>query len=146
MRAMWLVPQHSLAGLAEAFNAIGQIEFYYSQFPKNLASIAVALFTLGMGFGNLVGALIVQIVGDCSTKGGRVSWLDNDLNRGRYDYYYWLLTLVGFFNFLYYCLCSWAYGSCEERNIWDDEEGVEKGREMDQDLPRSKESPIVLAA
>ncbi|KAF8400824.1 hypothetical protein HHK36_014126 [Tetracentron sinense] len=35
MSAMWLVPQYCLFGLAEAFNAIGQIDFYYSQFPKS---------------------------------------------------------------------------------------------------------------
>lgn len=30
MSAMWLVPQHCLDGKAEAFHAIGQIEFHYS--------------------------------------------------------------------------------------------------------------------
>ncbi|KAK6123266.1 hypothetical protein DH2020_042994 [Rehmannia glutinosa] len=40
MSAMWLVPQLALGGLAEAFNAIGQIEFYYKQFPENMRSIA----------------------------------------------------------------------------------------------------------
>ncbi|KAK6774430.1 hypothetical protein RDI58_029669 [Solanum bulbocastanum] len=71
MSAMWLVPQHCLTGLAEAFNAIGQIEFYYSQFPKSMASIGVALFSLGMGFGNLVGSLIVEIVDHVSSRGGK---------------------------------------------------------------------------
>ncbi|KAA8534948.1 hypothetical protein F0562_029951 [Nyssa sinensis] len=63
MTAMWLVPQHCLTGLAEAFNAIGQIEFYYSQFPKSMSSIAVALFPLGMAVGNLLGSLIVSQCG-----------------------------------------------------------------------------------
>ncbi|KAH0707827.1 hypothetical protein KY289_012903 [Solanum tuberosum] len=71
MSAMWLVPQHCLTGLAEAFNAIGQIEFYYSQFPKSMASIGVALFSLGMGFGNLVGSLIVEIVDHVTSRGGK---------------------------------------------------------------------------
>nr|POF06369.1 protein nrt1/ ptr family 1.2 [Quercus suber] len=34
MSALWLVPQYCLIGLAEAFNAIGQIEFYYAELPK----------------------------------------------------------------------------------------------------------------
>ncbi|KAI6679505.1 hypothetical protein NL676_033386 [Syzygium grande] len=53
MSAMWIVPQHCLTGLAEAFNAIGQIEFYFSQFPRSMASIAVALLTPGNGSGQL---------------------------------------------------------------------------------------------
>lgn len=61
MSAWWLVPQHCLTGLAEAFNAIGQIEFYYSQFPKSMSSIAVALLSLGFGMGSLVGSLIVTV-------------------------------------------------------------------------------------
>lgn len=39
MSAFWLVPQHCLVGLGEALNAIGQIEFYYSQFPKDRKSV-----------------------------------------------------------------------------------------------------------
>ena len=140
------MPQYSLTGLAEAFNAIGQIEFYYSQFPKSMASIAVALFTLGMGFGNLVGSLILKIVDD-RTKHSKVTWLPDNPNQGRYDHYYWLLTLLGFVNLLYYFLCSWAYGSCEERGLWDEEkrqEPTEKVRK-EEDLSKSKES-IVFAA
>ncbi|KAK7839719.1 protein nrt1/ ptr family 1.2 [Quercus suber] len=61
MSAMWLIPQYCLFGLAEAFNAIGQIEFYFSQFPRNMSSIAMALFTLGMAVANLVGSFLVKI-------------------------------------------------------------------------------------
>ncbi|XP_030485464.2 protein NRT1/ PTR FAMILY 1.1 [Cannabis sativa] len=134
--AMWLVPQYSLVGLAEAFNAIGQIEFYYSQFPKSMSSIAVSLFTLGMCYGNLLGALIVKIVESCTENfnGEGVSWLPDNLNKGRLDQYYWLLTLFGFVNLLYYILCSWAYGPCENRQIWEEEE------EEQEYVSKSKES------
>lgn len=43
MSAMWLVPQFALLGAAEAFSSSGQIEYYYTQFSKSMASIAVAL-------------------------------------------------------------------------------------------------------
>ncbi|XP_073262479.1 protein NRT1/ PTR FAMILY 1.1-like [Populus alba] len=43
MSVVWLLPPIILLGLAEAFNSIGQIEFYYSQFPKSMSTIAVAL-------------------------------------------------------------------------------------------------------
>ncbi|KAF4389986.1 hypothetical protein F8388_002928 [Cannabis sativa] len=127
---MWLVPQYSLVGLAEAFNAIGQIEFYYSQFPKSMSSIAVSLFTLGMCYGNLLGALIVKIVESCTENfnGEGVSWLPDNLNKGRLDQYYWLLTLFGFVNLF------WAYGPCENRQIWEEEE------EEQEYVSKSKES------
>lgn len=146
MSAMWLVPQHCLAGLAEAFNAIGQIEFYYSQFPKSMASIGVALFALGMAVGNLVGSLIVGVVDDFSKKGGNNSWVSTNLNKGHYDYYYWVLAILSVANFFYFILCSWAYG-CEKQKIWDEglkEEEIAKENESPmRDIAISKGSPII---
>lgn len=122
MSAMWLVPQYCLVGLAEALNVIGQIEFFYSQFPKTMSSIAVAFFALGFGTGNLVASIIVKVVKIGTQRGGEVSWLSSNINQGHYDYYYWLLTILGLVNFLYFLLCSWAYGSVEDIKNWDEEE------------------------
>lgn len=113
MTAMWLVPQYCLTGLAEAFNIIGQIEFYYSQFPKSMSSIATALFGLSMAFGNLLVGFIVKIVDGLTKKGGNESWVSSNLNQGHYDYYYWILTVLSALNFLYFLVCCWAYGPCE---------------------------------
>ncbi|XP_026447751.1 protein NRT1/ PTR FAMILY 1.1-like isoform X2 [Papaver somniferum] len=118
MSAFWLVPQHCLIGVSEAFNFIAQIKFYYTQFPKNMASIAVALFSVGVAVGNLVGTLIVKVVDKASKGSGNQSWLSSNLNQGHYDYYYWVLAVLSFVNFLYFLVCSWAYGS--ENN----EEGI----------------------
>ncbi|KAL0374371.1 UNVERIFIED_CONTAM: protein NRT1/ PTR FAMILY 1.2 [Sesamum radiatum] len=121
MSAMWLIPQHSLIGLAEAFNAIGQIELYYSQFPKSMGSIAVALFALGMAIANLVGSIIVNITDVVSKRGGRESWVSSNLNRGHYDYYYWILTILSVGNLVYFIFCSRAYKGCEEERVWDED-------------------------
>ncbi|XP_052115740.1 protein NRT1/ PTR FAMILY 1.2-like [Arachis duranensis] len=122
MSAMWLVPQYCLTGLAEALNAIGQIEFYYSQFPKTMSSIAVALFYLGLGMGNLVASIIVKVVNVGTRRSNGVSWLSTNLNRGHYDYYYALLSILSFINVLYFLLCSWIYGNTQDINNWDDEQ------------------------
>ncbi|CAN0901540.1 Protein NRT1/ PTR FAMILY 1.1 [Linum grandiflorum] len=118
MSANWLIFQYGLSGLGEAFNMIGQIEFYYSQFPRNMRSIAMALVSLGLGMGNLVGSLIVTVVNNVSSRGGKISWVGNNLNKGHYDYYYWLLSALSVANFFYYLVCSWAYGN-DDRKIWD---------------------------
>ncbi|PSS01199.1 Protein NRT1/ PTR FAMILY 1.2 like [Actinidia chinensis var. chinensis] len=69
LSAMWLVPQYTLLGLAEAFNPPVQIEFCYSQFPKSMSSIPMALFELAMAMSSLVGSLLVNIVDGAATKG-----------------------------------------------------------------------------
>nr|XP_043619273.1 protein NRT1/ PTR FAMILY 1.2-like [Erigeron canadensis] len=134
MTAFWLVPQYSLLGLAEAFNAIGQIEFYYSQFPKSMASIGVALFALGSAIGNLIGSLIVGVVNKYSKKGERVSWVANNLNEGHYDYYYWILAILSLVNFFYFLVCSWAYGPLDEQKHLNDVEENEENEVHDEQI------------
>lgn len=124
MSGSWLIPQYIIIGLAEAFNGIGQIEFYYSQFPKSMSSIGVALFSLGGGVGNLVAGLIVSIVSNFSKIGGKAdSWVSDNINKGHYDYYYFLLAGLSAVNLLYFWLCSRLYGPSEDAyKVWDDEE------------------------
>ncbi|GJM93055.1 hypothetical protein PR202_ga09576 [Eleusine coracana subsp. coracana] len=110
MSAMRLLPQHCLTGLAEALNLIGQIEFYYAEFPKSMSSIGVSLLALGLGFGGVMGSAIVGIIGAATGRDGRDGWLVNNLNRGHYDYYYLVLTVLCAANVVYFLLCGWAYG------------------------------------
>ncbi|KAF9614585.1 hypothetical protein IFM89_019368 [Coptis chinensis] len=113
MSALWLIPQHCVTGLADSFNIIGQTEFYYSQFPKSMSSIATALFGLGLAFGSLIVGVMVNIVDNITKRGGKESWVSSNLNKGHYDYYYWLLTVMSAVNFLYFLVCCWASGPCE---------------------------------
>ncbi|XP_068651967.1 protein NRT1/ PTR FAMILY 1.2-like isoform X2 [Aristolochia californica] len=140
MSALWLVPQHCILGLAEAFNIIGQIEFYYSELPKRMASVGMALFALGMGVGNLVATVILGAVDETSKKGGKESWIANNINKGHYNYYYWALTILGGVNVLYFCICSWAYGPSKEEEF-----GVMgKEEEMDDEMKNSENASILL--
>ncbi|KAF9613531.1 hypothetical protein IFM89_008448 [Coptis chinensis] len=113
MSAMWLIPQFALTGLAEGFNAVGQIEFYFSQLPKSMSSLAMAIFTLGTAFAGLLGSLIITIVNNVTKNGENVSWLSTNLNKGHYDYYYGLLTFLSLLNFVYFLVCCRVYGPCE---------------------------------
>ncbi|VAH64185.1 unnamed protein product [Triticum turgidum subsp. durum] len=99
-----------LIGLADALNLIGQIEFYYSEFPKTMSSIGVSLLALGIGFGAVLGSAIVGIMNSATGGDGRDSWLSSNLNRGRYDYYYLVLAALSVANLVYFIWCSWAYG------------------------------------
>ncbi|KAF2301193.1 hypothetical protein GH714_020753 [Hevea brasiliensis] len=134
MSALWLVPQFCLNGLAEAFNAIGQTEFYYSEFPKNLSSIAGALFGLGMAVANLLATVILSAVDHLTSKGGKDGWVPNNINKGHYDNYYWLLAIMSSINLLYFLFCSWAYGPCKEQvtKVRDEGNGFNK---EEQEMP-----------
>ncbi|XP_015083712.1 protein NRT1/ PTR FAMILY 1.2-like isoform X2 [Solanum pennellii] len=110
MSAMWFVPQYVLLGLADAFNAIGLVEFLYSELPKSMSSFVVAIFTLGMSVSGFFGSLLVNVVDNVTSYGGGVSWLSSNINNGHLDYYYWLLAFLNVVNFLYFfliiCRCN----------------------------------------
>lgn len=110
MSAFWLVPQYCLSGLAEGFNAVGQNEFYFSEFPRSMSSIASNLIGVGMGAGNLLASIIMNAVNDFTGRGGNESWVSSDINKGHFDYYFWFLACLSFVNVIYFAVCSRAYG------------------------------------
>ncbi|CAN4088966.1 unnamed protein product [Withania somnifera] len=117
MSAMWLIVPNSLNGIAEAFSAIGSTEFYYSELPKSMSSLASALFGLGMAVANLLASAILSAV-DKYTKGeGKDSWVSSNINKGHYEYYYWLLAVLTALNLLYFVACCWAYGPSSDIDI-----------------------------
>ncbi|KAK6153372.1 hypothetical protein DH2020_013011 [Rehmannia glutinosa] len=87
MSAMWLVPQLALGGLAEAFNAIGQLEFYYKQFPENMRSIAGAFFFCGSAVSSYVYSFLISVVHRTTEGASGGNWLPEDLNEGRWYRY-----------------------------------------------------------
>ncbi|KAL5698477.1 hypothetical protein ACHQM5_029509 [Ranunculus cassubicifolius] len=122
MSAFWLVPQFVIGGLAEGLNAVGQIEFYYSQLPKNMASLAMGLFSLNNAFAGLLGSFLVKTVDRITRRGGKTSWVDSNPNKGHYHYYYWFLAILSAANLVYFLLCCWTYGPLEEVKPRDSDE------------------------
>ncbi|EES16414.1 protein NRT1/ PTR FAMILY 2.9 [Sorghum bicolor] len=106
-----LVPQQMLAGLSEAFAIIGQVEFYYKQFPENMRSVAGALLSLGFAIASYASGLMVSVVHRTTGGGrdGRPDWLAQDLNQGRVDLYYLLIAAMAAVNLVYFVVCARWY-------------------------------------
>ncbi|KAM2076252.1 hypothetical protein ACFX1T_039017 [Malus domestica] len=109
MSGFWLVPQLTLAGLAEAFAAVGQIEFYYKQFPENMRSIGGSLFFCGMAGSSYLSSALIAIVHRTTEGAATGNWLPEDLNKGRLDYFYYLIAALGVINLGYFLMCSKWY-------------------------------------
>lgn len=114
MSAFWTLPRYIFLGMTEAFNAIGQIEFFYSELPKVMSSVATSLFGLSMSIGNLAASFIMTIVDNFTKAAGVESWVSSNINKGHNDYYYWLLCGLLVANFLYFLACSKSYGPSKE--------------------------------
>ncbi|OMO68682.1 Proton-dependent oligopeptide transporter family [Corchorus olitorius] len=105
MSALWLIPQLALAGLTEAFANVGLTEIYYKQFPENMRSVAGSLFHCGQAGSSYLSSLLILIV-HRTTQG---AWLTEDLNKGRVDYFYYMIAGLGVLNLGYFLLCSSWY-------------------------------------
>ncbi|KAK7275242.1 hypothetical protein RIF29_16351 [Crotalaria pallida] len=106
----WLVPQYSLHGIAEAFMSIGHMEFFYDQAPESMRSTAVALFWTSISIGNYVSTLLVTLVHKFTKGPNGANWLpDKNLNKGKLEYFYWLITILQFINLIYYLFCAKFY-------------------------------------
>ena len=106
----WLLPQYSLNGMAEAFMSIGHLEFFYDQAPESMRSTAMALFWASISAGNYVSTLLVTLVHKFSARPNGSNWLpDNNLNKGKLEYFYWLITILQIFNLIYYLICAKLY-------------------------------------
>ncbi|MQL86061.1 hypothetical protein Taro_018596 [Colocasia esculenta] len=109
--AMWLAPQLALNGLAEAFNVIAQVEFFYKQFPDHMRSVACSLVFLTAAIaGYLSSAMLVVVRRYTGGRGpGGHSWMEDDINLGRVDYFYYLIAAMGVVNLAYFLVCAHLY-------------------------------------
>ncbi|XP_027183538.1 protein NRT1/ PTR FAMILY 1.2-like isoform X2 [Coffea eugenioides] len=114
MSLLWLLPQSFLIGAGVTANIVAQNEFYYSEFPRSMSSISSTLSLLGISAANLVSSFLMNAVDKLSKLGGKESWISTDINKGHYDYYYWVLAGLSVLNMIYFLICSKAYGPSKE--------------------------------
>ncbi|OIT28491.1 PREDICTED: protein NRT1/ PTR FAMILY 2.11-like isoform X2 [Nicotiana attenuata] len=103
MSGLWLIPQMALSGLSEAFTLISENEFFYKQCPENMRSIAASFFFVGLAGSSYLSSFLSSVVHKTS------NWLAEDLNKGRLDYFYYLIAALEILNLGYFLLCAKWY-------------------------------------
>ncbi|XP_043703588.1 protein NRT1/ PTR FAMILY 5.1 [Telopea speciosissima] len=98
MSIFWLLPQYILLGIADVFNCIGLLEFFYDQSPQDMQSLGTTFFTSGIGVGNFLNSFLVTMVDKITGRGEKKSWIGNNLNDSHLDYYYSFLFVISILN------------------------------------------------
>ncbi|CAN8246944.1 unnamed protein product [Cochlearia groenlandica] len=101
-----LVPQFLLVGSAEAFIYTGQLDFFITQSPKGMKTMSTGLFLTTLSLGFFVSSFLVSIVKRVTTTSSDGGWLADNINHGRLDFFYWLLTVLSGINFVIYIICA----------------------------------------
>ncbi|CAN6830313.1 unnamed protein product [Brassica oleracea] len=98
MSIFWLLPQYCLLGIGGVFDAIGLLEFFYDQSPEEMQSLGTTFFTSGIGLGNFLNSFLMTMIDKITSKGGGKSWIGDNLNDSRLDYYYGFLMVISIVN------------------------------------------------
>lgn len=111
LSAYWLLIQYCLIGLAEVFCIVGLLEFLYEESPDAMKSIGSAYAAVAGGLGCFVATILNNIITSITENEAkrRNSWLSQNINTGRFDYFYWLLTILSIINFCVFLYAARRY-------------------------------------
>ncbi|ERN06095.1 protein NRT1/ PTR FAMILY 6.1 [Amborella trichopoda] len=109
LSSYWLLIQYCFIGLAEVFCLVGLLEFLYQEAPDAMRSVGSAYAAIAGGLGCFVATLLNNIVDSVSKKISQESWLTQNINLGRFDYFYWVLAVLNLINFLIFVYVAKRY-------------------------------------
>ncbi|KAM1009514.1 hypothetical protein FF1_044939 [Malus domestica] len=116
----WLLPQYILLGISDIFTVVGIQEFFYSEVPRRMRTMAFALYTSVFGVGSYLSTLLIATVEAVTSSGGRQSWFSDDMNEARLDKYYWFLASLSALSFVFYVILSRCYTSMKDLDLEDE--------------------------
>ncbi|GLJ35411.1 hypothetical protein SUGI_0712190 [Cryptomeria japonica] len=111
-----LVPQLVIMGIAEAMVEVGKLEFFYDQAPESMRSLGNAMYAASNGIGSFLSGAILTLVTHITGRHGHKSWVLNNLNASRLDYFYALLVALNIINYVAFLTVSWRYEYKREPN------------------------------
>ncbi|PNY13812.1 nitrate transporter [Trifolium pratense] len=104
-----LVPQFFLVGSGEAFIYTGQLDFFITQSPKGMKTMSTGLFLTTLSLGFFISSFLVSVVKKVTGTSDGQGWLADNINKGRLDLFYALLTILSFINFIAFLVCAFWY-------------------------------------
>ncbi|KAJ9565165.1 hypothetical protein OSB04_001131 [Centaurea solstitialis] len=135
LRIFILLPQFILMGIVDCFLEVAKLEFFYDQAPEGMKSLGTAYFTTSLGVGFFLSSVVLSTVANVTKKNGQGGWIRNNLNQSRLDYYYALLVVLSFLNFLFFLVVA--------KNFDYNNEVDETEKELKEDIGKFTEQSYV---
>ncbi|KAM7272875.1 hypothetical protein ACFE04_027539 [Oxalis oulophora] len=107
MTFLWIAMQYLFLGSADLFTLAGMMEFFFTETPSSMRSLATALSWASLAMGYYLSSVLVHIVNDVTSLYGNRPWLiGSNLNEYHLERFYWLMCVLSCLNFLHYLF--WA--------------------------------------
>ncbi|KAJ9677339.1 hypothetical protein PVL29_022362 [Vitis rotundifolia] len=107
---LWVAVQYLFLGSADLFTLAGLMEFFFTEAPKSMRSLATALSWASLAMGYYLSSVLVSIVNSVTSAYSHHAWLfGNNLNHYHLEKFYWLMCGLSGLNFLHYLLWASRY-------------------------------------
>ncbi|XVF03402.1 hypothetical protein REPUB_Repub04eG0258200 [Reevesia pubescens] len=106
----WIALQYLFLGSADLFTLAGLLEFFFTEAPSSMRSLATSLSWASLAMGYYLSSVIVSIVNNVTDNLGNKPWLSgHTINRYHLDRFYWLMCVLSALNFLHYLFWAMRY-------------------------------------
>ncbi|KAL0358026.1 UNVERIFIED_CONTAM: protein NRT1/ PTR FAMILY 4.6 [Sesamum calycinum] len=107
---LWIAFQYLFLGSADLFTLAGLMEFFFTEAPFSMRSLATSLSFASLAMGYYLSTVIVSIVNGVTGGSRHEPWLwGSNLNDYHLDRFYWLLCLLSGLNFMQYLFWATRY-------------------------------------
>ncbi|XP_009773749.1 protein NRT1/ PTR FAMILY 4.6-like isoform X2 [Nicotiana tabacum] len=107
---LWVALQYLFLGSADLFSLAGLMEFFFTEAPLSMRSLATAVSWASLAMGYYLSSVIVSIVNHITGRFQRTPWLyGSNLNHYHLERFYWLMCILSGLNFLHYLLWATRY-------------------------------------
>ncbi|KAG9451735.1 hypothetical protein H6P81_004639 [Aristolochia fimbriata] len=103
----WIALQYLFLGSADLFTLAGLMEFFFTEAPASMRSLATSLSFASLAMGYYLSSVLVSVVNRAT---GDRPWLSgSNLNSYHLERFYWLMCVLSTLNFLHYLLWASRY-------------------------------------
>lgn len=108
---LWVALQYLFLGSADLFTLAGMMEFFFTEAPISMRSLATALSWTSLAMGYFLSTVIVSIVNKVTGGAfGHMPWLSGrNLNHYHLERFYWLMCALSGLNFFHYLFWANSY-------------------------------------
>ncbi|KAF6155736.1 hypothetical protein GIB67_007173 [Kingdonia uniflora] len=106
----WIGIQYLFLGSADLFTLAGLMEFFFTEAPASMRSLAMALSWASLAMGYYLSSVLVSIVNSVTGSHSHTPWLSgSSLNHYHLEWFYTLMCVLSGLNFLHYIFWASRY-------------------------------------
>lgn len=106
----WIAFQYLFLGSADLFTLAGLLEFFFSEAPARMRSLATSLSWASLALGYYLSSVLVSIVNSATGRGDHRPWLKGaSLNHYHLERFYWVMCVLSTINYLFFLFLAIRY-------------------------------------